>query len=124
MMIAKVSNPSAEFSTTEQDIDLQHRLVNFLHARHVPERESVDIDVSGGVVVVRGPLHSDHAKWLCIECCRRVAGVIRLVDQVVVERPRKNARRNGAPPCTASEFRTAPKLPTASKLRAPAQLVA
>ena len=39
----------------------------------------------GGTVVVSGMLHSRHAKWLCLECCRHVAGVIKLVDRIKVQ---------------------------------------
>ena len=72
---------------TREDDDLEHRLVNFLHGRHVPERESVHLDVHGGTVVVSGRLCSRHSKWLCIECVRHVAGVIKLVDELEVAPP-------------------------------------
>ncbi len=55
----------------------------------VPGRKSVRLDVRVGAVVIRGPLSSSRAKWLCIECCRHVAGVINLVDEDVVEQPKK-----------------------------------
>lgn len=73
-------------SEIKNDLDLEHRLVNFLHARHVPGTESVHFDVRRGTVVVSGPLGSARAKWLCIECCRHVAGVVKLVDELIVER--------------------------------------
>lgn len=68
-----------------QDEDLEHRLVNFLYERDVPERRTVQLDVHGGTVVVSGRLRSRHSKWLCIECCRHVAGVIKLVDELEVQ---------------------------------------
>ena len=73
--------------TVRQDDDLEHRIVNFLHGRHVPETEAVKVGVRGGTVVLSGQLHTQRAKWLCVECCRRVAGVIKLVDQLVVKSP-------------------------------------
>jgi hypothetical protein len=66
------------------DIDLEHRLANFLYQQHVPDTDSIRLVARGGVVVVSGELSSRHAKWLCIECCRRVAGVIRIVDELTV----------------------------------------
>jgi len=95
-MVAKFSATGQQSPETKDDIDLEHRLVNFLYNRHVPESKSVHLDVHGGTVVVRGPLHSGRAKWLCIECCRHVAGVIKLVDEIVVERPRKRTGRSGS----------------------------
>lgn len=70
---------------TREDDELEHRLLNFMHGRHLPERESVQLDVHGGVVVISGRLRSLHSKWLCVECCRHVAGVIRLVDELEVD---------------------------------------
>ena len=81
---------------TTDDVDLAHRLVNILHGRNVPGREAVQVDVRGGTVVVSGRLHSKHAKWLCIECCRHVAGVIKLVDEVDVVVPKKKSRAVGS----------------------------
>ncbi len=109
-MIANISKSGAEFSETIYDTDLERRLASFLHARNVPERESVHIEVYCGTVVVHGPMHSDHAKWLCIECCRHVAGVINLVDEIVVERPRKKTCASDSPPCTASKSQIASSL--------------
>lgn len=85
-MVANLIKPQCVESveTSVEDDDLGHRLVNFLHGRHVPEQESVHLDVHGGTVVVSGRLRSRHSKWLCIECCRHVAGVIKLVDELEV----------------------------------------
>ncbi len=84
----------------KHDDDLKTRLVNFLNSRAVPGRELVHLNVRSGTVVVRGPLKSAHAKWLCIECCRHVAGVIRLIDELVIDGPRpktfQRARRRPA----------------------------
>ena len=94
-MVATSSTTRQQFPTTKYDDDLAHRLVNFLDARHVPERAAVHFDVHGGRVVVRGPVHSARAKWLCIECCRHVAGVIKLVDEIVIKTPPKKDVHKG-----------------------------
>lgn len=70
------SAPAAE------DHQLKRRLVNFLYDRQVPDTDDLNVESHGGTVVISGRLPSRHDKWLCLECCRRVAGVIRLVDQV------------------------------------------
>ena len=71
--------------------ELERRLANFLFQRRVPGRESIQLNVYGGVVAVSGRIPTRYAKWLCIECCRRVAGVIRVIDNVKIE-PAVNER--------------------------------
>lgn len=70
---------------TTADNDLRHRITCFLSARGVPQTEVLEVKVKGGTVSVRGRLPDEHAKWLCLECCRHVAGVLKLIDDVEVE---------------------------------------
>lgn len=72
--------------SASMDSELEHRLANFLYQRDVPGGACVLLNAQGGVVVVSGELPTRRAKWLCIECCRRVAGVIRIIDEVTVTR--------------------------------------
>jgi BON domain-containing protein len=71
--------------------ELERRLANFLFQCRVPGRECIQLNVYGGVVAVSGRIPTRYAKWLCIECCRRVAGVIRVIDNVKIE-PAVNER--------------------------------
>jgi hypothetical protein len=64
------------------DIELEHRLANFLYQRQVPDVDCVRLDARGGVIAVSGSLTSPHIKWLCMECCRRVAGVVTIIDEL------------------------------------------
>ena len=68
-----------------EDVDLENRIANFLFQQHVLSGERIHTDAQVGTVVVSGKLPSRHTKWLCVECCRRVAGVVKLVDRVVVD---------------------------------------
>lgn len=70
---------------TSEDIELESRIANFLHQQHASDGADIHADARHGTVVLSGKLPSRHAKWLCVECCRRVAGVIKLIDQVGVE---------------------------------------
>lgn len=92
-MATKRTTTAYELRNTKHDNDLKKRLVNVLHSRHVPGGEAVHFQVNSGTVVAWGPLRSAHAKWLCVECCRHVAGVIKFVDELVVELPRRTKRR-------------------------------
>jgi BON domain len=67
------------------DAELERRIANFLCQRRVPGRECLQLNVHGGVVAVSGRIPTRYAKWLCIECCRRVAGVLRVIDNVKIE---------------------------------------
>ncbi len=68
-----------------QPEELERRVWNFLHHRQV---ESVDLlhinHFGGGVIRIRGCAESRYSKWLIINCCQRVAGVRRVVDQIRV----------------------------------------
>jgi osmotically-inducible protein OsmY len=67
--------------------DLRRRIANFLHARKAPGSASLELDVHQGTVVIRGRLPSAYAKWLCVECCRRVAGVTAVIDELELVSP-------------------------------------
>jgi hypothetical protein len=68
----------------ERDSDLRRRIVNFLYQRHIPSLRSIQVDVDQGVVTMKGKVDSFYHKQLCLNCCQRVAGVVRLVDQINV----------------------------------------
>ena len=70
---------------TVEDIDLENRISIFLQQRQIPNGKRIHADARMGTVVVSGKLPSRRAKSLCMECCRHVAGVMKLIDHVVVE---------------------------------------
>lgn len=67
------------------DRDLERRVVNYLWSKHVPSLRHVAVEVDNGVVTVRGQVRSFYEKQLLSHCCRRVAGVVGLVDDVEVD---------------------------------------
>jgi len=67
------------------DSDLKRRVENYLVGRKVSSLRRIRVDASNGTVKLRGRVGSYYEKQLCIHCCRRVAGVIQLVDEVDVE---------------------------------------
>jgi len=80
--------PRTQISTlysASMDSELEHRLANYLYQRDVPGGNSVQLNAHGGVVALSGELPTRYAKWLCIECCRRVAGVIKVIDNMKIE---------------------------------------
>ena len=85
MTAGTLCTPISTLYSVSMDSELENRLANFLYQRGVPGKDRVRLYVHGGVVAVSGELPTRYAKWLCIECCRRVAGVIKVIDKMKVE---------------------------------------
>ncbi len=66
------------------DEDLRFRIESYLKSRHFPEFEYLDVSVDNGSVTLSGRLQSYYEKQVALSSCQRVAGVIRLVDEVRV----------------------------------------
>ncbi|HEX7377978.1 MAG TPA: BON domain-containing protein [Pirellulales bacterium] len=67
-----------------KDRDLERRVVNFLHDRHVPGLRRLAVEADNGAVTVRGRVSSFYEKQLCQAVCRRVAGVVGYIDEIDV----------------------------------------
>jgi osmotically-inducible protein OsmY len=70
--------------TDDADRDLERRVLGFLSTRHVPGLRNLQVQAHKGVVTVSGRVLTFYEKQLCNECCRRVAGVMQLVNSVDV----------------------------------------
>ena len=70
--------------TATADRDLERRIVNYLAGRHVPGLRHLAVQADNGTVTLRGRVHSFYEKQLSHSCCRRVAGVVKLIDAVDV----------------------------------------
>lgn len=66
------------------DRDLERRISTFLAGRHLPALRQLEVAASNGTVTLRGRVKSFYEKQLCQNVCRRVSGVVQLVDAVVV----------------------------------------
>lgn len=75
------------------DADLRRRVLSFLAGRHLAALRSIEVEARGGTVTLRGKVHTFYEKQLTQQCSRRVAGVVRLIDEVDVAQP---ARRESA----------------------------
>jgi osmotically-inducible protein OsmY len=71
-------------SSDPHDRDLESRVRNYLVGYKMPALGHVRVVAEDGSVFLSGRLCSFYQKQLCINCCRRVAGVIRLIDQLEV----------------------------------------
>jgi osmotically-inducible protein OsmY len=71
-------------SARESDCDLKRRVIGFLEAKHVPALRYLEVKAEGGVVTLSGRVYTFYEKQLCNQCCRRVAGVRQLINDVNV----------------------------------------
>jgi osmotically-inducible protein OsmY len=71
-------------SISHADHELKRRVLNYLADRHMPALRHLEVEADNGTVTLRGRVRSFYEKQLCQHCCQRVAGVIRLVDAIVV----------------------------------------
>jgi hypothetical protein len=74
-------------STAWPDFDerdeLKWRIRACLRAR-IPDLQGIKVSVSGNTAAIRGRLRSPHEKRLCLECCRHIPGVMRVIDELIV----------------------------------------
>ena len=71
--------------------ELARRVKIFLSSRHQPSFRHLHIDANGGTVTLRGRVNSFYEKLLSYQCCRHVAGVYNVIDQVDVSTPKAEA---------------------------------
>ncbi len=79
------------FADPQHDRDLERRVASFLATRHVPGLRNLEVEAQDGVVTVSGQVLTFYEKQLCNQCCRRVAGVLQLINEVDVMHEAKAA---------------------------------
>lgn len=99
MMITQVENDGslakaslAEDALTTQvprrqvgnERELQRRVTSFLWNQSVPALRWLVVEVDGDSVTLHGLVRTFYEKQLAIHCCRRVAGVVEVVDAIQV----------------------------------------
>jgi osmotically-inducible protein OsmY len=72
------------------DADLRRRVISFLAGRHLAALRSIEVEARGGTVTLRGKVHTFYEKQLTQQCSRRVAGVVRVIDEVDVALPARS----------------------------------
>ena len=68
------------------DSDLEKRTRIFLARQNYSALRRIAVSASQGTVKLRGHVGSFHEKQLCLNCCKHVAGVMRVIDEIEVER--------------------------------------
>lgn len=67
-----------------EDVDLRRRVLGYLEQRGYPAIRDLTISTNNGSVTLQGKLNSFYEKQICLSTCQRVAGVIRIIDEVEV----------------------------------------
>ena len=83
-------NPLCDSSKT-----LHHKVVRTLHQKGYVQHQALNITVEHSTVTVDGSVPTWHLRQIAVECIRRVAGVIRVVDRIRVVRE----SQDDDPPC-------------------------
>lgn len=68
------------------DRDLEQRVRLFLFGRGYAALCLVKVNVTNGVVALRGKMPSFYMRQLAVECTKRVAGVRQMVDDLQVDK--------------------------------------
>jgi hypothetical protein len=75
------------------DSDLRRRVKTFLSTSHRPGLRGLEVEAQGGVIRLRGNVKTFYEKQLSAQLAQRVAGVVRLIDEVIVNMPQVDSRR-------------------------------
>lgn len=78
----------------DENDDLQRRIVSYLEQRHYPAIRDLKISTHNGAVTLQGKLNSFYEKQICISTCQRVAGVLRIIDEMEVATAFGSARNS------------------------------
>ena len=93
-MVSTIENKSLQrkCASTEEctvpasgsDLELQRRVVSFLADSNMPGLRQLKVHAADGTVTINGTVRTYYEKQLSQQRCKRVAGVVRLVDQIEV----------------------------------------
>jgi len=70
------------FDSTE-NLALKRRIANHLQ-RRFPNLDTIEIEAHRGTVILRGTVSSVARRWRCVDSCRYVAGVVNVIDRLVI----------------------------------------
>lgn len=74
---------------TRSDAALRQTVVNALTSPEFPGTRGVIVEVTAGVVTLRGSVKSFYARQLLVHACRRIPRVTGIIDELHVTRTRR-----------------------------------
>lgn len=78
---------------SQYDFDLQSRVGAFLAGQHRPNLRNLRVAAKAGVVTICGNVPTFYEREIAVRIARRVAGVIKLIDEIIVGRLHIDPRR-------------------------------
>jgi osmotically-inducible protein OsmY len=72
-----------DVNRSTNDVELERRVLNYLHQRFSNLTE-LEVEARDGRVILRGIVSYPHIQRRCIDCCRSVAGVLDVIDRLIV----------------------------------------
>lgn len=84
MVTSENSNSAVIDAESTRDAELKTRVIHFLADSNMPGLRQLQVSADNGTVTLTGRVRTYYEKQLSQQRCRRVAGVVRLVDNVVV----------------------------------------
>ena len=70
------------------DVDLSQRVQMYLERKRFPGFQNLVVQAEKGIVTISGRLENAQQRDNALNSCRRVAGVLSLIDAIVIEEPR------------------------------------
>jgi hypothetical protein len=83
-VVAPMTRIDAPNVFNAEDAALKQRILRFLASMGVQELKNVDLEVTHGVATLCGRVVSPRDRWLCSNGAGRVAGVLRVIDQLEI----------------------------------------
>lgn len=78
-----MATPDTAVETIDDDLECRVRV--FLNQRNVLALRHIKVSANNGIVNLHGHVRSFYEKQLCLNCCRHVAGVVQIVDEIDVD---------------------------------------
>jgi osmotically-inducible protein OsmY len=75
---------TASWHSCHASHDLARRVRIFLHKQIAADESLLKVEVDADTVTIRGYVNSEYARHMAANCCRRVAGVRQVVNEVKV----------------------------------------
>jgi hypothetical protein len=63
---------------------LERRIINYLGMRQLADPGAIEVRVIGGTAILRGRVINERVRYRICECCRHVAGIYGVIDQIEV----------------------------------------
>lgn len=75
----------------QHDAELRKRVLGHLYGRQLPALRRLNVQVSDGVITLRGEVQSFYQQQIVDQCCRFFASQAAIINEIRVARPGRAA---------------------------------